>query len=199
MRAMTRRAAGLDGRPWDDDAREEVTRFFDDLAPAWHTRSTPERLAVVVDALERGLDPLLSPKGADAAAGPRTVVEVGSGLGAYSARIEERFDHVVAVEVAEEMHRRAAGPAHRVLADASRLPLAGHSVLAVVMINAFLFPREVGRVLRPGGVLLWVNSSGPDTPIHLSTQDVVAALPFEVSGAESQAGVATWCALQRVS
>ena len=62
----------------------------------------------------------------------------------------------------------------------------------------FLFPGEIARVLRPGGILLWVNVSGPDTPIHLSTDEVVAALPFEVEGVESTAGAGTWCALRRI-
>lgn len=55
MRVMTRRAAGLDGRGWDDTARAEVAAFFDELAPEWHTRTSPQRDAVVADALERGL------------------------------------------------------------------------------------------------------------------------------------------------
>ena len=57
---------------------------------------------------------------------------------------------------------------------------------------------KVARVLRPGGILLWVNVSGPDTPIHLTTTEVVAALPFEVEGVESTAGAGTWCALRRI-
>src|SRR6187200_1652380 len=54
MRIMTRRAAGLTGEPWDDDARAQVSAFFDELAPEWHTRTGPARDAVVADALERG-------------------------------------------------------------------------------------------------------------------------------------------------
>jgi ubiquinone/menaquinone biosynthesis C-methylase UbiE len=83
------------------------------------------------------------------------------------------------------------------LADAGVLPVADASVDALVLINAFLFPSEVDRVLRPGGSLLWVNSSGPQTPIHLTTDEVVDALPFAVAGFESGAGAGTWAALQR--
>lgn len=193
MRVMTRRAAGLQGDPWDGDAAALVAGLFDALAPEWHDRESPQRTAVVTDALERGLDRVRP-------AGPArgTAVEVGSGLGTYSPLIGRRFALTMAVELAGEMHRRARpGPAHRVLADAARLPVPDDSVDAVVMINAFLFPRELQRVLRPGGALLWVNSSGERTPIHLSTDDLVGALGFPVSGVESRAGAATWCALRR--
>jgi hypothetical protein len=67
----------------------------------------------------------------------------------------------------------------------------------VVLINAFLFPAEVERVLA-SGVLVWVNSSGEDTPIHLSTREVVSSLGFPVEGVESRAGVGTWAALRRL-
>ena len=193
MRVMTRRAAGLGGDPWDGDAAAVVAGLFDSLAPEWHDRESPQRTAVVTDALERGLDRVRPPGGSGGRA-----VEVGSGLGSYSPLIGRRFATTMAVELAGEMHRRARrSPAHRVLADASRLPVPDDSVDAVVMINAFLFPREVRRVLRPGGALLWVNSSGERTPIHLSTEDLVAVLGFPVSGVESRAGAATWCALRR--
>lgn len=192
MRVMTRRAAGLAIQPWDAEAAGTVAGLFDALASEWHRRESPERAAVITDALERGLDPL---RGGTT---DGTAVEIGSGLGTYSSMIDERFANTMAVELAEEMHRRARRtPAHRVLADASSLPVADTSVESIVMINAFLFPGEVGRVLRPGGTLLWVNSSGERTPIHLRTSDVVAALPFPVSGVESRAGAATWCALRR--
>jgi SAM-dependent methyltransferase len=190
---MTRRAAGLAPGGWDDDARREVAGLFDGLAAEWHTRVTPERTAVVADALRRGLDPLRS---ADPTGG--TAVEVGSGLGTYTPMLVERFGHVLAVEIAEDM-LRLADPAtgHRVLADCSRLPLQDRSVQAVVAINAFLFPEEVDRVLVPGGCLVWVNVSGTETPIHLHTEDVLASLPFPTSGVEATAGAGTWCVLRR--
>jgi len=65
------------------------------------------------------------------------------------------------------------------------------------IINMFLFPQEVGRVLAAGGAVVWVNVSGPDTPIHLSVAEVVDALPFEADGVESSAGAGTWCVLRR--
>lgn len=191
LRIMARRAAGLDRPAWDADARRAVAGLFDSLAEQWHTRSSPQRLAVVRDAMTRGFDALIAQPGG-------TAVEIGSGLGAYSDLVSSRSDLSLAIEISEEMLRGApAGPSLRVLADAAVLPLAERSVDTVVIINSFLFPAELDRVLIPGGVIVWVSSSGAETPIHLSTQEVVAALPFAVEGVESAAGVGTWCALRR--
>jgi hypothetical protein len=67
----------------------------------------------------------------------------------------------------------------------------------VVLVNCFLFPQEVVRVLSPGGVVVWVNSSGTNTPIHLPCDDVLAALPGRWAGVQSQAGVGIWCVVHR--
>jgi len=191
MRIATRRAAGLDAGGWTGELRDEVAEFFDDLAGEWHTRTSPERTAVVMDALTRGLDPLHLPNG--------LVVEVGSGIGTYSKLLAQRFSTALAVDLSLPMLQRApAGPAHRVQADAARLPLRDASATAVVLINAFLFPAEVNRVLSRGGALVWVNSSGEYTPIHLSVDDLLATLPGEWGGVASQAGEGLWCVLRRV-
>lgn len=191
MRIMTRRAAGLLGEPWDDQARFEVATFFDQLAPEWHTRTSPQRDAVVADALTRGL-----PDDLDRSL---TCVELGSGIGAYTPMLAERWDRVLATEVAMEMLRLApARPGHRVLADGARLPLVAGSAGAVVLVNCFLFPDEVARVLAPDGVVVWVNSSGSETPIHLPPDDVATALPGRWQGVRSTAGVGLWAVLRRV-
>lgn len=52
-------------------------------------------------------------------------------------------------------------------------------------------------MLRNGGAVLWVNTSGEKTPIHLATAEVASALPFQVEGVESRAGAGTWCCLTR--
>ncbi|MDY7103414.1 MAG: class I SAM-dependent methyltransferase [Actinomycetota bacterium] len=189
MRVMTRRAAGLEGPPWDDEAVATVVGLFDRLAPEWHTRTSAARTAVVADALERG--------GVDGAAAT-VALEVGSGIGAYSGLLSERFGRTVSVDLSSGMLRLAPPDAsHRVRADASRLPVGADSVDAVVLVNMFLFPGEVDRVLRPDGALVWVNSSGPSTPIHLRADEVARALPGRWTGVESRAGVGTWTVLRR--
>jgi ubiquinone/menaquinone biosynthesis C-methylase UbiE len=190
MRIMTRRAAGLHALGWDDRARAEVAGYFDSLAPEWHTRTSPARDAVVADALERGC--LADHVGGD------VCVELGSGIGAYTPVLARRWGRVLAVDVALEMLGRAPRDVgHRVLADGSRLPLADGTADAVVLVNAFLFPHEVDRVLASDGIVVWVNSSGDQTPIHLPVSDVAAALPGRWSGVHSAAGAGTWCTLRR--
>lgn len=192
MRIMTRRAAGLQAECWDAEARAEVASFFDDLAPEWHTRTSPERDAVVADALSRGLP--------DDLGTPDVCVELGSGIGAYTPMLAERWRRVLATEVAIEMLRLAPpSPGHRMLADGGRLPLRDGAASAVALVNCFLFPIEVARVLAPGGVIVWVNSSGAETPIHLPANDVVAALPGTWTGVHSAAGSGTWAVLHRVT
>ena len=82
-------------------------------------------------------------------------------------------------------------------ADASRLPFPDRSFDAVVMINMLLFPREVDRILRVDGVVLWVNNLGDQTPIHLPATDVLDALPGDWSGRTAKAGTGFWLTAHR--
>jgi SAM-dependent methyltransferase len=189
MRIVTRQVAGLDDGAWDGGTRERVNALFDDLAGDWHTRVSPERTAVVADALDRGL-------GTEPRAG--LCVELGSGIGTYSGMLAERFETVAAVDLSLEMLRLApAGPAHRVRTDSAALPFADGAAAAAVLINMLLFPDEVDRVLAPDGLLIWVNSSGTSTPIHLTAAEVAEVLPGYWEGVASRAGIGTWCVLSR--
>ncbi|MCM3881096.1 MAG: class I SAM-dependent methyltransferase [Vicinamibacterales bacterium] len=190
MRIATRRAAGLDEGGWTDELRSEVEEYFDKLASDWHTRTSPGRTAIVADALDRGLSAMNPELG--------LAVEVGSGTGAYSHLLSGYFARVMAVDLSSEMLKRApTGPAYRVLADGARLPLRDGAASAIALINAFLFPAEVARVLSARGVLLWVNSSGEQTPIHLSVDELVARLGGDWTGMSSRAGEGLWCAIRR--
>ncbi len=190
MRIATRRAAGLDAEGWTGELRHEVEGYFDELAGEWHTRTSPQRTAIVRDALSRGLGAVQPPVG--------IAVEVGSGIGTYSNLLAERFATVVAIDLSLAMLKLApSGPALRVQGDGARLPVGDSSAAAVVLINAFVFPAEVERVLSPEGALVWVNSSGEQTPIYLSVEDLVAALPGDWTGTSSRAGDGHWCVLRR--
>ena len=76
MRVATRRAAGLETGGWTGELRDEVEAYFDGLASEWNTRTSPQRTAIVRDALSRGFDAVRP--------APGLAVEVGSGTGAYS-------------------------------------------------------------------------------------------------------------------
>ena len=190
MRIATRRAAGLEPGGWTPELRKQVGEFFDTMSAEWHTRTSPQRTAVVMDALERGLGHR------DSRAG--VAVEVGSGIGAYSGLLAQRFTTVLAIDLSLPMLRLApVGTAHRIQADGAMLPLRASCAAAVVLINAFLFPAEVDRILARDGALVWVNSSGTQTPIFLDAEDLLSALPGKWTGTASQAGEGTWCVLRR--
>jgi ubiquinone/menaquinone biosynthesis C-methylase UbiE len=190
MRIATRRAAGLDAGGWTRELRKEVGEFFDGMSSEWHTRTSPQRTAVVMDALERGLGRQPSRTG--------VAVEVGSGIGTYSGLLAQRFATALAIDLSLEMLRLApAGIAHRIQGDGAMLPLRDRSAAAVVLINSFLFPAEVDRVLASDGALVWVNSSGPQTPIFLDPEELLSALPGRWGGTASQAGEGTWSVLRR--
>ena len=85
----------------------------------------------------------------------------------------------------------------RLRADGATLPVPTGSIDVLVAINAFLFPTEAARVVSPDGALLWVNTSGAHTPIHLPVEDVLAAMGSGWHAVASEAGWGTWAVLRR--
>ena len=96
-----------------------------------------------------------------------------------------------------QMLREQPGDTPLVQADAAVLPLPDASVDTLVLVNMLLFPAEVDRVLRPAGRLLWINTNGQETPIHLSPEAVVAALPGGWTATAGRAGTGLWAAVDR--
>ena len=140
----------------------------------------------LIDALDRG------------EVGGDLCIEIGSGTDAGTRQLAGRFGCVVALDISMEMLRIAPPElAPRVHGDGSRLPLADRSVDALVLVNAFLFPHEMDRVLAAKGVLIWVSSLGDATPIYLSPDEVDLALPGRWSGRTSDAGWGRWTVLRR--
>jgi SAM-dependent methyltransferase len=183
IRQVTRQIAFEPGG-WDADRRGKVAQLFDGLAPTWHEREAATEHDALLDALDRG--------------GPYDdgpCLEVGSGTGAFTANLTGRFERVVSVDLSAEMLRRARGP--RVLADSAELPFPSGAAGAVVLVNMFLFPGEVDRVLRPGGALVWVSVLGDATPIYLSAEDVDRALPGDWAGTAADAGWGSWAVFRR--
>jgi SAM-dependent methyltransferase len=186
MRAVTRQVAFEPGG-WTPERAAKVAALFDDLAGEWHTRDHPRRIEPLTDALDRG-GPFES----------AVCLEVGSGTGLATPTLVGHFNLVVSIDLSSEMLRRApADVGVRVLADSATLPVRAKSADAVVLFNMLLFPHEVDRVLAPTGAVVWVNTSGDRTPIHLPADDVAAALPGEWDGVHAEAGWGTWAVLRR--
>ncbi len=107
---------------------------------------------------------------------PQRVVDLGSGTGYFSERLQQRFPDasLISLDLAEGMlryareHRPLSG-GHYLCADAESLPLADNSVslifssLAIQWCGDYqaLFA-EIGRVLQPGGYFLFATL-GPET------------------------------------
>lgn len=186
IRIVTREIAFEKGA-WTPERAAKVAKLFDELAVTWHERDRPGRLEPLRDALDRG--------------GPSAgglCVEIGSGTGFATPLLAEHFDRVLAVDLSLEMLRRADPAAgQRLRGDGARLPLRDGSVGRLVLMNAFLFPDEARRVLGPDGALVWVCSSGDETPIYLSAEDVDLALGDGFVGVASEAGAGTWSVHRR--
>ena len=187
MRAVTR-ATALDDQTWTRERAREVAAYFDAQASDWDARFSGDesRLLPLDDALRRG--------------GPIDVarcVDLGCGTGLAATWLEQRFDAVVGMDLSLEMLRHAPSGTRMVLADSTALPIATASLSAVVLMNAFLFPHEVARVLAPHGVVIWISAIGADTPIYLPPDEVAGALPGRWGGVWSEAGDGSWAVLRR--
>jgi hypothetical protein len=186
MRKLTR-AIAL-GEPWTVEDARRVAAVFDGLAPEWTERQVdPVKAAVVGDALDRGAPPF-----------DGRWLELGSGTGAGTRILHGRVSEQVSVDLSAGMLAHAPdGLAPKVRADSARLPFPADTFDAILLINMILFPTEVDRVLRAGGAVVWVNTKGDQTPIHLPPADVERALPGDWNGVAARAGTGLWAVLRR--
>jgi len=186
MRKLTRQVA-FDGA-WDAARAKKVGDLFDSMAADWSTTNVDAtKAAPIVDALKRGT----------ASSGGRWL-ELGSGTGAGTRVLAGQVGSLVAFDLAAEMLAHAPGElAPRVRGDASVLPFGDNAFDAVLMVNMLLFPREVDRVLASDGTVVWVNTIGDQTPIHLPVADVMEALPGSWDGVTAHAGTGLWATLRR--
>ena len=186
MRVVTNEMAA--GEVFGAEHSAAVQALFDSMAEGWHRHDVPERLVALEDVLERGELP------------DGTLVELGAGTGIGTKVISRVRPVAMAIDLSAGMLAQApAGLAPWTRADASCLPLADSSVDVLVLLNMLLFPAEIDRVLAPEGALVWVNTVGEATPIHLSAEAVVEALPGQWHGDASRAGSGTWCVARRAA
>jgi SAM-dependent methyltransferase len=187
MRDLTAEIA-MTADAWTPERAAQMASLFDSLASAWPERDMPERHDALRDALARG-GPF--PKG--------WCLEVGAGTGNITGDLRATFHDVVSIDFSREMLSLASLKGHQVQADASCLPVRAGSATVIALINMFLFPAEVARVLVDDGVLLWESTNGDATPIYLPPADVLNALPGIWHGVSAQAGWGTWLTARRKS
>jgi SAM-dependent methyltransferase len=185
MRELTAEIA-MDADSWTSERAAQIASLFDSLASAWPERDLPQRHDALRDALARGG---AFPNG--------WCLEVGSGTGNTTGDLRAAFEVVVSIDFSREMLSLASSKGCQVQADASCLPVRAGSVTVVALVNMFLFPTEMARVLADDGVLLWVSTNGDATPIYLSPVDVLKALPGNWDGVSAQAGWGTWLTARR--
>lgn len=158
---------------WDARAKQNAAWYVDTSLP--YDQPDMERFfatghSIVAEALDRA--PVGPP-------GRQLAVEIGSGLGRVCRALADRFDRVVGVDVAPSMVEQARatvvdprvtfelgdGSTLAQVADASADLVLSFTVFqhipTVSVIEGYL--REAGRVLRPGGLLVfqWNNTAGP--------------------------------------
>ena len=156
MRGLTLEIA-MDETTWTPERATQMSGLFDSLASAWPERDRPERHDALRDALARG--------------GPfpgGLCLEVGAGTGNATGDLKAVFDGVVSTDLSQAMLSLASPRSRQIQADASALPVRADSAAVLVLVNMFLFPAEVARVVKADGVVLWVSTNGdadPDLPV----------------------------------
>ena len=185
MRQLTRAIAF--GEPWTTDDADRVAAMFDGLAAEWSERHVdPIKAAPVLDAIDRGGLPL-----------DGRWIELGSGTGAGTRLLHGRVREQISVDLSGRCSPTPRRLAPKVRADSSRLPFADDVADVVLMINMMLFPAEVDRILRPGGHVVWVNTLGDQTPIHLPPATSRVRSPATGPASASHAGTGLWAVLRR--
>lgn len=157
--------------PWLWPAlRAPMRRYFDGRAAGWDERTSAgsvehlEALAVAVTHV--------TPE-------PERILDMGTGTGVAALFLAREYPRasVRGVDVSEEMVRAAQqkvglDPDGRVafrVADAASLPFGDESFDLITHVNVPPFFREIARVLRPGGHVIFVASGGPATPFYTPT------------------------------
>jgi len=127
-----------------------------------------------------------------------TCAEIVSGTGQLTGLLAEIFGQVLTVDISEHLPADSqTDPGSPLRAAASALPIVTGSLAAVVCIDLFPCPAEICRVLRPDGVLLWINQPGVENPLFPDTPALISALGGGWSAVESETRWGRWTVLRR--
>jgi SAM-dependent methyltransferase len=148
--------------------RPLTRKQFDAIANTWDTLRMPESLAP----FERALEAVSPP--------PGEVLDLGTGTGEGAFAIARRYPaaHITGVDISDGMlveARRKTPPelGDRVrfeTGDASKLRFEDASFDLITLANMIPFFDELGRLVKPGGQVLFAFSGGAGTPIYVPAE-----------------------------
>ena len=186
---LASRTIAEDPSTWSVERARETVHRYTRLAETWDGERGSYRPLPLSDALARG--------------GPFPAglcVEVGCGTGLLTPLLTAVWPRTVSLDLTWAMLARSAAPA-RVLADASRVPLADGTAAAVVLADVPLFAEQVVRLLTADGVVVWSNALGEQAPGHVPLRIVLSALQRACgtpwSAVTAEAGWGLWAVLRR--
>ena len=179
--------AALARAPWLWPVLKAPMRgYFDGRAREWEQRTS----AGTVDHLI-GLATAVTHVDAT----PERVLDLGTGTGVAALFLAREYPRasIRGVDISEEMIAEAKGkvgldPEGRIafrVADASALPFTDESFDLITQVNVPPFFAEIARVVRPGGHVVFVASSGEQTPFY--TPPAVLARGLAKHGIETVA------------
>lgn len=138
------------------------TAAYDEIADWYENQFLPASTPGDPIGIRASLAELLARR--DPAGPPATCLEIGCGTGVHAAQLRELGWRPVGVDLSARMLAYAKGRLPVARGDATRLPVAGAALGAVVamMVHTDMpdYPavlREVARVLRPGGTFVHVG------------------------------------------
>ncbi|CAA9526611.1 MAG: hypothetical protein AVDCRST_MAG79-564 [uncultured Thermoleophilia bacterium] len=157
--------------------RRLARRRFDALAPTWDRirGGHPDSTLALEAALHaiRAVDPRP----------PRRILDVGTGTGQAAFVLRDLFPdaEIDAIDTAPAMIETArakpgADGIRFAVADGAHLPFPDATFDLVVLLCVQPFATELGRVVRPGGWVLFAYAMGPTTPIYFAPGTLASAL-----------------------
>jgi SAM-dependent methyltransferase len=169
--------------PDDSDAYKALAVAYDEMSDEWTAWAVtqPWYTAAVTAGMSH-------------AASVPWLVEVSCGTGQATAVLSAIGPSVVATDVnASMLHLAPALPrTSYVQADVRHLPFATGSVPLLVGLNGLPHIREFGRVLTPGGQLLWCTSYAEGTPLYVRPERLADMLGPEWTAEAGYAGHGDW-------
>jgi SAM-dependent methyltransferase len=169
--------------PADEEAWQGLHSTYAQQAPIW--REFTDAQFGYAQSVRQGLQHVRPAEWA---------VEICCGTGEATGHIAAAVPRLIACDLNVEMlTRHAPVPGVPwVAADVRQLPLGTGAVPLIVSLNGVLNPREIVRVIRPGGQLLWCTSFRSGTPLYVEPDRIHQLLGGDWTAKGDAAGYGEW-------